>query len=142
GLDQWQNKNGYPDASDALSDIEEGVGRVLKEDGVIVGAAAFVDYESDYEQIYEGNWRAEGEYLAVHRVTVDTQRHGRGYASLLFAAAEAEAREREKVALRIDTHERNRPMRRALEKSGFVLVGKIRLSKDGAERVAYEKVLS
>lgn len=138
-LKQWQSD--YPAKIDAEEDIKDGVARVLKDGELIVGTSAFVDYEPDYEGIYDGKWMSEGEYLAVHRVAVDTSFHGKGYAGLLFSAAMREAKERGKNSVRIDTHEQNKPMRRALEKSRFVCVGKIRLSSDGTERVAYEKVL-
>ncbi|MBO5525246.1 MAG: GNAT family N-acetyltransferase [Clostridia bacterium] len=139
GLYQWQSD--YPDVSDARSDIACGVSRVLKDGDEIVATAAFVDYEEDYLSVYDGAWLSEGEYLAVHRVAVDSSVHGKGYVGILFSAAEQEARAKGKKSLRIDTHEHNKPMRRALEKGGFVCIGKIRLKRDGAERVAYEKVL-
>ena len=47
-------------------------------------------------------------------------------------------------AVRIDTHEGNLPMRRALEKAGFTFCGRITLiggSEDGDPRLAFEKIL-
>lgn len=43
-------------------------------------------------------------------------------------------------SLRCDTHRGNTVMRHTLEKNGYVLCGVIYL-RDGAERVAYEKLL-
>ena len=47
-------------------------------------------------------------------------------------------------SIRIDTHEGNLPMQRALEKSGFARCGTIFLkggAEDGDPRIAFEKLL-
>ena len=55
GLDQWQT-SAYPSSSDVLSDIEKGVGYVLKRDGILVGyAAVFTGFEPAYYQL-RGAW--------------------------------------------------------------------------------------
>ena len=48
------------------------------------------------------------------------------------------------VSVRIDTHADNAPMRRAVEKFGFIPCGDITLTEGpeaGAPRIAFEKVL-
>lgn len=137
GLDQWQT--GYPNEEDALSDVKNGFSRVLKEKEKVIAICAILPYEPDYERI-DGAWQGTS-YLAVHRVAVLGAYKGKGYAGRLFSEAEKEARKRGVSALRIDTHEDNKPMRSALEKSGFRDRGIIYLQRDGAPRVAYEKLL-
>ena len=137
GLDQWQT--GYPNEEDALLDVKRGFSRVLKEGDKVIAACAVIPYEPDYERI-EGEWKGDS-YLAVHRVAVSTAYKGRGYAGLLFSEAEKEGRSQAVSAIRVDTHKDNKPMRSALEKSGFCYRGIIYLSRGGAPRVAYEKLI-
>lgn len=137
GLDQWQT--GYPNEEDALSDVKNGFSRILKENGKVIATCAILPYEPDYERI-DGAWKGTS-YLAIHRVAVLSACKGKGYAGRLFSEAEKEGRAQGVSALRVDTHKDNKPMRSALEKSGFRYRGIIYLQWDGAPRVAYEKLL-
>lgn len=86
----------------------------------------------------------DGSYASLHRVCVADESKGKGVAGALFAYAFELARELTLPSVRIDTHPGNLPMRRAMEKAGFLPCGEIRLA-DGPEagdlRVAFEKVL-
>ena len=77
-------------------------------------------------------------------MAVNASLRGRGYAGRLFEEVAALARESGMDSIRIDTHEGNLPMQRALEKSGFARCGTIFLkggAEDGDPRIAFEKLL-
>lgn len=144
GIDQWQN--GVPNGDNAAQDALCGIGRVIEEAGEIVGAYSFLtEGERDYDTIYDGSWLTNGTpYGAVHRVTVAQHLRGRGVSSRMMEEIFAEARSLGFASVRIDTHEGNIPMRRMLEKNGFVYCGVVYLHggpDDGAKRVGYEKLL-
>lgn len=138
---QWTD--GYPSPEQIANDMENGWSYVLvDENNTIVGTQAVsFDGEPVYEKVYEGDWVYEGPYATVHRVAVDPAKRGRGLAGLLFAGAEALAVARQINIVRVDTHEGNLPMRKALERAGYEYRGFIYLA-DGAPRVAYEKLIN
>ena len=140
GVDQWQD--GTPNADSAREDIESGVGWVLEEDGVVLATAAvYVGHEPTYDLIWDGTWQGTGErYGIIHRLAVSPEARRHGAASALMDLGARLTREAGLSVLRCDTHRDNLPMRRTLERNGFVLRGVIRL-RSGALRVAYEKLL-
>ena len=86
----------------------------------------------------------EAPYLAIHRCATAAEALERGVMGFMFDRAEAIARSAGKQSIRIDTHEGNLPMQRALEKSGFARCGTIFLkggAEDGDPRIAFEKLL-
>ncbi len=140
GIDQWQQ--GTPNRDTAAADMKNGILRVLTENGVILAAAAvYVGHEPTYDVIYGGGWAlCEPRYGIIHRIAVAPDLRRRGAASAIMDYC-AEISLAAKVrSLRCDTHYGNTPMRRTLEKNGYVLRGTILLA-DGAERAAYEKIL-
>ena len=136
GIDQWQN--GYPSESVVLEDIALGRSFAVERNGDICGTFVLVNTEPTYEPIYEGSWSVS-DYIAIHRVAVKVSSRGSGVSDTIISYAETCAKALGKSALRIDTHQGNLPMRRMLEKQGFLHRGKILLA-DGSPRVAYEKV--
>jgi GNAT superfamily N-acetyltransferase len=138
-LDQWQD--GYPDENQIKDDIVKGCGYVLLDGTVTAGTAAiFFDGETSYDRIYQGQWLTEGEYAAVHRVAVSSAYRNKGAAVTMMKHIEKLCLKRGVYSIKIDTHEDNRPMRRFLEKCGFIYCGVIYLN-DGSKRLAYEKIL-
>jgi GNAT superfamily N-acetyltransferase len=142
GIQQWQD--GYPNRESLEEDMSAGESYVLRDNETgAVAATAYISFrgEPDYDVIYEGSWSQNIPYCVMHRVAVDPQQKGKGLAGELIKEAARQCREKNIRSLRIDTHRVNRSMRRMLEKNGFVYRGIIHLSKDGSERVAYEKCL-
>ena len=139
GISQWQN--GYPQRSLIESDVESGVSFVLLDEGGIIGTAVIsFGGEPTYDYI-EGAWlTSEAEFVVIHRLTIRPDRRGARLAERLFAEAERMCRERGVRTMRIDTHEGNLPMQRAVERYGFVRCGVIYLN-NGDPRLAYEKPL-
>lgn len=151
GLDQWQK--GYPDRAIFASDAQTGLGYVLEEDGQIQAVCAVTFTEDpSYVNIYGGRWLTgdadkNGDppaYAAIHRMAVDPALRGQGTAGKLFACVFSLAKKEGMGSIRIDTHEGNLPMQRALVKAGFTRCGTIRLcggDEDGDPRIAFEKLL-
>lgn len=139
GVNQWQN--GYPQRSLIESDVESGVSFVLLDEGEIIGTAVIsFGGEPTYDHI-EGAWlTTEAEFVVIHRLTIRPDRRGARLAERLFAEAERMCRERGVRTMRIDTHEGNLPMQRAVERYGFRRCGVIYLD-NGDPRLAYEKPL-
>ena len=136
--DQWGERKPYPD--DTHEDISLGRAYLLVDpDGAagerILGTFVFyVGEDPNYRQI-DGAWLDDAPYGVIHRIAGDGRTKG-----ILKAAVEF-ARERSAIlraaSLRIDTHERNLPMRHLLQKYGFQECGVIRLA-DGSPRLAYQ----
>ncbi len=142
GIDQWQD--GYPFREDIENDIANHESYVLCINRVIVASFAVLLHEdATYRNIVEGEWLTGNttNYAAVHRVAVSGSGRRRGLATALLSYAYDLAMENRLDALRIDTHEGNLPMRRTLEKNGFIHCGTIFL-ENGDTRVAYEKIVA
>lgn len=142
GIDQWQC--GYPDRGTWEADVAAGAAYVALDEGRVVAVFRYADEpEAAYETL-EGEWLTDGPYATVHRCAVDPACRGRGIIGKLFAFACEKAAVDGMVSVRIDTHADNAPMRRAVEKFGFVPCGDITLTEGpeaGAPRIAFEKAL-
>ena len=141
GIDQWQY--GYPSRDIIKDDVDRGFSYVVKEneDGEIVATFCLKeDEEPTYVNIYEGDWLSTADSFALHRIAIcDTQR-GKGVAGAIIEFIIEKCRENGIASLKVDTHEGNIPMRKMLEKNGFVYCGIIYLGT-GEKRVAYEKTV-
>ncbi|MBR2381913.1 MAG: GNAT family N-acetyltransferase [Clostridia bacterium] len=139
GIDQWQY--GYPTREIVKEDIMLERGFVAVEDGEILATFALMLHgEPTYKKIYCGAWLSEGEYLALHRIAIDSNHRGRGVAEKIVEFLLEYANENGYSSIRVDTHQGNEPMRKMLQKNGFEYCGSIRLL-DGQERVAYERLV-
>ena len=140
GIDQWQN--GYPNEASFEADIEKGYSFVMVENSRVIGTMAVIfDGESDYDHIYQGAWKTTNEpYAAVHRVAVDAECKGKGIAGAMIEEVVKMCRERGVRSIKNDTHRDNQSMQRMQAKNGFEYCGIIYL-KDGAERIAFEKLI-
>ena len=139
GIDQWQN--GYPSREVIEADICKSISYLAELDGEICGTFVLLsDGEPTYDRIFDGNWRSDEAYIAIHRVAIAVRHRGKGIAEQIMHYAAEFAQDKGISALRIDTHRGNAVMRRMLEKNGFSHCGTIFL-KDGSPRVAYDKLL-
>ena len=142
GIDQWQN--GYPNEAAIRCDIARGESYVVIRGEQIV-ATAMITFAPDpnYAVIYNGEWllAAPKSYATIHRISVDLAERGQGIAEWIVGQTEQMCCKRGADSLRIDTHRDNRSMQRVAEKNGMTLCGIIHLA-DGAERLAYEKIMN
>ena len=124
---QWSG--GYPDRAVVLNDIRLDRLHVLCEGDVLHGVFALLcDGDHDYDKM-DGAWLNSLPYAAMHRVASAGLRSGIVRECVNFCL---------KIFndIRIDTHEDNIPMQRALERIGFVRCGKVYITRAG-ERIAY-----
>lgn len=131
-LHQWAE--GYPTEDMIRADIDRGVGYVIEQQDVIVGAFAFIPgIDPTYGYIEGGAWLDDTlPYATIHRMSSLKSVHG--IAELCFAWCWERVRN-----LRIDTHEDNVIMRHCIEKAGFRYCGVIYLLS-GAPRLAFQKL--
>lgn len=99
----------------------------------VYGVFAFIVGEDPTYRVIDGAWLDDvTPYGTLHRLASDGTHTGVLREAVDWAAARMEH-------LRADTHEANLPMRRCLERAGFVYTGIIRVA-DGTPRYAYEKI--
>ncbi len=129
--EQWGE--GYPEEALIRGDIEAGNLYLCIEGDEVLGVFYYSEgVDSTYERI-DGAWLNDAPYGVIHRIAVSA--HQRGVASFCFAYALSRCKN-----LKIDTHRKNHPMQRSLEKNRFVACGIIHL-ENGEERLAYQKSL-
>ena len=126
---QW--KDGYPQPELVMNDIKAGNMYVLcGDDGAV--HACFGMFEGDdptYAHI-EGKWYDNTPYVAVHRVASDGALHGVFKKAFEFVS-------QKHSHIRIDTHNDNITMQKAVTSRGFKYCGIIYVG-DGSPRMAYE----
>lgn len=126
---QWQG--GYPYEDLVCDDISDGNMYVIEADDGHIAACfgLFAGEDPTYSKI-EGEWGDDSPYGAIHRVASDGSIRG------VFRSAFEFASERY-GHIRIDTHENNITMQKAIAACGFVYRGIIYV-EDGTPRMAYE----
>lgn len=126
---QWPE--GYPASNTIMADISRGDYYVIEEKGEIIAGFAFIiGIDPTYEKI-EGEWLNSEPYGTVHRLVSLGKR--KGIADECFSFCRSLF-----CNIRVDTHENNFPMIKAIRRNGFVYCGQIRVA-DGSLRLAYQK---
>lgn len=132
---QWGDA--WPPKEVIISDIEEGNGYVVvgKDDLPHAVFALIFDKDPNYESI-DGAWLNDEPYAVIHRIASDGSVKG-----ILSMAVDYASHYIKNI--RIDTHQDNSPMLRAIKKCGFVYCGGINLDKrDGdSARLAFALAL-
>ena len=127
---QWGST--HPPVAQLHIDVENGRLYAVKSEEKICGVFYFaVEDDPTYHEIFDGQWHCDNPYGVIHRIASD------GSGGILKAAVEFAAGHVD--YLRIDTHEDNSVMQRALAKLGFQRCGIIYLA-NGDPRIAYDKV--
>ena len=127
---QWVN--GYPSEELLRQDLAAGQLYVLEDGGGVYAVFAFILGEDPTYRRIRGAWRDDSPYGTIHRLGSDGTHSGVLSDAVDWAWGRI-------PHLRADTHEANRPMRRCLERAGFVYTGVITVA-DGTPRRAYERV--
>lgn len=136
---QWQD--GDPSRENILQTIKDGhFYVVLSLKGDIASVCALTYQEEDYEHPYEGGWLTHQPYMVMHRCSVKEKYRRQGYGNALFMVLEIEAKKQGYHSIRIDTHEKNVPMRNLIIKNGFTYCGKTIL-KPNKDRMIFEKII-
>lgn len=168
GVPQWQNGN--PSDADFLRDVQHGWSRVLvTESDEIVATAAVVDEpDPNYRNLLQGAWivgpsqaplvlcgpmphttcrpsqgyKALHPYVTVHRFAVAPSARGTGAAHALWFRIFEEVHAQGIPEVRVDTHQKNRRMRRLVEGLGFACAGVVCIDGDRHdERLVYQAFL-
>lgn len=127
---QWDD--GYPSQALIESDIKQGNSYLCVDQEKIYAVFYFaVETEPTYIEIFDGSWLNDDEYAVIHRLAVSEDNKGVASFCLNWCF-------QQKPNIRIDTHRENIPMRKALEKNGYVYCGVIYI-EDGTPRLAYQK---
>lgn len=127
---QW--KKNHPPQSLIEDDIDKGHSYVCIEDNRIVGVFYYaVANDPTYDIIEEGNWLSDNPYGVIHRIAIDVPYKGYAKKAIDWCFADH-------PNLRIDTHEDNKVMQRALQKNGFVYCGIIYVA-DKTKRLAFQR---
>lgn len=127
---QWGST--YPSAALVQSDIDKGYSYVCIQNGQIAGTFYFKTGEDpSYREIFDGSWLNELPYGVIHRIT--SAAGTKGVASFIFQWCFQQCGN-----LKIDTHDDNLPMQKALRKNGFINCGTIYL-EDGSKRIAFQR---
>jgi len=139
GVDQWQN--GYPNEKVIYEDIKDGYGYVLEHEGRVVGTVALsFDGEPWYDEIREGKWLTNKEFLVIHRLAVASTSRGTHIATEIMRQAEELCLKQDVKSIKIDTHEDNIIMQKFIKKNGYQYCGIVTLGSEG-DRLAFEKTL-
>lgn len=125
---QWSNNHPAPEL--LQSDIENGDLYVVDYDGKIYGVFAMLFGVDPTYNYIEGSWMDDSEYVAVHRVASSGERKGILTDIMTFVKEKSNH-------IKIDTHEDNIPMQKALFKNSFSKRGIIFL-ENGDPRIAFE----
>lgn len=127
---QWGNS--HPPREQVVRDIREGNLYVITENGTIHGVFYFfIGDDPTYAEI-DGAWHWDSPYGTIHRIAGD------GSGGILSTAV---AFAKQHIGhIRIDTHEDNKVMQRAVAKQGFQRCGIIYLA-DGSARIAFDLVI-
>lgn len=125
---QW--KNNHPPVQQLEKDIVNQDLYVVVQDDLIHGVFYFyIGEDPTYEKIDGEGWRSEKPYGTIHRIAGD------GSGGILKTAVEFGKKKIDH--LRIDTHEDNKMMQKAVTKQGFQRRGIIYL-ENGDPRIAYD----
>ena len=127
---QWGKTN--PPVAQLKRDIENRLLFVITDEENIHGVFYFyIGEDPTYEYIEGGAWASDTTYGTVHRIAGD------GSGGILKGAVEFCGNKIDH--LRIDTHQDNGVMQRAVEKLGFTRRGIIYIA-DGSPRIAYDRI--
>ena len=125
---QWRNN--HPPVSQLKEDIEKGDLYVISDQNEIHGVFYFyIGEDPTYLKMDGGWWRSNTPYGTIHRIAGD------GSGGILSTAVAFGKTRIDHI--RIDTHEDNIVMQKAVAKQGFQRQGIIYIA-DGSPRIAYD----
>lgn len=125
---QWGST--HPPHFQLEQDIEQERLYLVKNKDTVHGVFYFcVELDPTYAEIFGGAWHSAQPYGVIHRIASD------GSGGILKAAVDFG--KHRTGYLRIDTHEANHVMQKAVQKLGFCYCGIIYIA-DGTPRLAYD----
>ena len=128
---QWGDT--YPPEEIIREEIRLGHSYVCEMDGRIQAVFSMIPGEDPFYRDIEGEWLNDAPYAAVHRVASRGEVPRLTDRILTWSLARC-------GNIRIDTHDDNLPMQRALARNGFIKCGRM-IFEDGTPRIVYQKIL-
>jgi hypothetical protein len=126
---QWVN--GYPSETLLRDDIAKGNLYVdCDANGRILYVFAFIIGDDPTYKVIDGAWLNDKPYGTIHRLASSGATTGVFQKCLSYCLTKISE-------IRVDTHADNAPMRRAVERAGFIRCGIISVA-DGTPRIAYQ----
>lgn len=126
---QWNGA--YPDRSTLEGDIRGGnLYAMFDSEERVYGCFALIGGEDATYSYIDGSWKSDLPYGTIHRIASDGTKRGVMRECFDFSRGKYNH-------LRVDTHEDNKPMQKAVLACGFEHRGIIYLS-DGSPRLAYD----
>ncbi len=142
-VDQWQSE--YPQEELIEKDIARGEAYVLTYGERFAGYFSLsARPEPDYDDITDGKWRYEGEYMTLHRCAVMAEFRGSGIAEYILRFCEEMTRAAGRSCIRVDSHRKNKAMLNLLRENGYEYRGNILVFCEpyhDPRRQAFEKIL-
>lgn len=126
---QWGDT--FPPEEMVREDIQLQQNYVVELDGRVQAVFALIPGVDPTYVVIEGAWLNDEPYAAVHRVASRGEVKGLTDLILNWALDQYDN-------IRIDTHEDNVPMQRAITRNGFAPCGRVWM-EDGSPRIAYHK---
>ena len=122
GIFQWNEL--YPSHAVLEKDVERGELYLLEKSGGLIGIIALTSImDEEYQSV---SWLTPDQNnLYVHRLAVDPEYQGLGYAQQLMTFAEAFAREGKYISIRLDTFSQNPRNQKFYEQRGYSRLGDV-----------------
>jgi GNAT superfamily N-acetyltransferase len=135
--DQWQGKE--PSLMTIRLDVQHHRYHLFLKDHTVIGGAALLSKDDAYDHLLSGSWLNQEPYIVIHRFFIHPEFQGKKLGKLFLSAIETKVWNQGIRNVRVDTHEKNLPMRGLLTSLGFLEVGRVNLPLAG-ERLVYHKV--
>ena len=114
---QWQR--GYPSHAQLKADIATRMTYVCCQETEIIAAFFLMTgHDPMYDYLTEGQWLNQKDYVSIHRFVTKYGGVGIGQFCLDWIKDKS-------ANIRMDTHRLNEPMKKLVEKNGFVYCGQI-----------------
>lgn len=137
GMTQWQNN--YPNEEIIKKDISEQALFVYESNNEIVGTMSVFSHDNVYDSII-GNWMNDNPYKVIHRIAVSNSHINKHLTEEMINFV---YKNFNVTDIRIDTHPKNTPMIKSLERQGFIYCGDVHVVTDSDSlRYAYQKHIS
>ena len=116
GIYQWNEH--YPTANAFETDIKRNELYVLEIDQIIIGTIVISTHiDTVYATVEWLNANSNSVY--IHRLSIDPNQQGKGYAQKLMCFAENYAKENRFASVRLDTFSKNKRNQRFYDKRGY-----------------------
>jgi GNAT superfamily N-acetyltransferase len=133
---QWQGTE--PSQKTIENDILHRQFYLLTFNDRLIGGAALLPRDNAYDHLLSGAWLNQDPYIVIHRFFIHPTFHGQKLSKVFLTLIEEWVWRKGINNIRLDTHERNIPMKGLLRSMSYLQVGRVNLPQAG-ERMVYHK---